>query len=126
MQHFKWSNMNVSLTPFQPSGCSDGLCVCRLTVMLLCAVVSSINIWLAVAEYCSECVLASLIWKYVCLGGYLKGFSPVAEVSHHDTFSESSEQHISGIVSIIRRHTDTPAFHFLIVFSESQRPVMAL
>lgn len=95
-------------------------------VMLLCAVVSSINVWLAVAEYCSVCVLASLIWKYVCLGGYLKGFSTVAEVSHHDTFSESSEQHISGIVSIIRRHTDTPAFHFLIVFSESQRQVMAL
>lgn len=68
--------------------------------------------WLTVAQ----CVLwpvwlRNMYFLCVC-GGGLKGFSTVNEVSHHDMFSESSEQHISGIVSIIRRRTDTPAFHF--------------
>lgn len=100
-----------------------------LIIMLMCVVVFSIKIWLTVVECCSVCVLASLMWKYVCVWGCLKGFSTVARVTLQSPLHTLRAVHLTGIVSlvsIIRRHTDTPAFHIPIVFTESQQRVVVL
>lgn len=82
--------------------------------------------WLNVAQ----CVFW-LAWcgNYVCVWGCLKGFSTVARVTLQSPLHTLRAVHLTGIVSlvsIIRRHTDTPAFHIPIVFTESQQRVVVL